>query len=394
MQWRAISCALIFAALSLGLSAFGASAKPVEYVKVCSLYGAGFYYVPGTDVCVKLGGFVRPDEPGGKICQRGGNYYYASPDASCGTPPTQYVRVCSLYSAGTYYVPGAGSPCAPPGGTSYNWSGFYIGVNGGGGWARSGFDEPRDSTGNFDMSGFMGGLTFGYNAQTGSWVYGFEGTIDFGNISGSTDVNCRAICSTSTTHLGTLEGRLGYAFGSGRTLAYLKGGAAWGNIKMDVGGFPGSETNNWGWAVGAGLEYKIAPNWSLKVEYNHIDLGRGSCDPFGCGGNATSPLAVDRVVGGFNYSWSTTGVNLSDIRVKRDIARLAHLDNGLGVYRFRYLDDDQTYVGVMAQEVQKIAPDAVEAGYDGTLYVNYARLGLRMLTWEQWTEAQSVIARQ
>src|SRR6187397_1650580 len=36
-------------------------AKPVEYVKVCSLYGAGFYYIPGTDICVKIGGYVRAE---------------------------------------------------------------------------------------------------------------------------------------------------------------------------------------------------------------------------------------------------------------------------------------------------------------------------------------------
>ena len=34
-------------------------AKPVQYVKICSLYGAGFYYIPGTDTCIKIGGWVR-----------------------------------------------------------------------------------------------------------------------------------------------------------------------------------------------------------------------------------------------------------------------------------------------------------------------------------------------
>src|SRR5258708_22561592 len=38
-----------------------AKAKAVEYVKVCSLYGAGFYYIPGTDTCIKIGGFLRAD---------------------------------------------------------------------------------------------------------------------------------------------------------------------------------------------------------------------------------------------------------------------------------------------------------------------------------------------
>src|ERR1051326_6523325 len=36
-------------------------AKPVQYVKICSLYGAGFYYIPGTDMCLKIGGFVRAE---------------------------------------------------------------------------------------------------------------------------------------------------------------------------------------------------------------------------------------------------------------------------------------------------------------------------------------------
>src|SRR5690349_20330095 len=36
-------------------------AKPVEYVKICSLYGAGFYYIPGTDTCLKIGGYLRAD---------------------------------------------------------------------------------------------------------------------------------------------------------------------------------------------------------------------------------------------------------------------------------------------------------------------------------------------
>src|ERR1700704_5458338 len=36
-------------------------AKAVEYVKICSLYGAGFFYIPGTDTCIKLGGYLRVD---------------------------------------------------------------------------------------------------------------------------------------------------------------------------------------------------------------------------------------------------------------------------------------------------------------------------------------------
>src|SRR5262245_19739643 len=50
-------------------------AKPVEYVKVCSLYGAGFFYIPGTDTCLKIGGYNRSDHIYGASSQAG---YYLS----------------------------------------------------------------------------------------------------------------------------------------------------------------------------------------------------------------------------------------------------------------------------------------------------------------------------
>jgi hypothetical protein len=74
----------------------------------------------------------------------------------------------------------------------------------------------------------------------------------------------------------------------------------------------------------------------------------------------------------------------SDIRVKHDIALLGRLDNGLGFYRFSYNGSDAAYVGVMAQEVEAVMPDAVVRGDDGYLRVFYERLGLRMQTWEEW----------
>ena len=73
----------------------------------------------------------------------------------------------------------------------------------------------------------------------------------------------------------------------------------------------------------------------------------------------------------------------SDIRLKRDIAQVGE-HNGINLYRFRYFWSDTTYVGVMAQEVAAVKPDAVSRGADGYLRVDYARLGLRMQTWDQW----------
>ncbi|MQX50725.1 tail fiber domain-containing protein [Sinorhizobium medicae] len=75
----------------------------------------------------------------------------------------------------------------------------------------------------------------------------------------------------------------------------------------------------------------------------------------------------------------------SDRRLKRDIARLAELANGLGVYRFRYLWSDEVFVGVMAQEVLEVMPEAVVIGSDGYMRVNYTKLGIEMLSLEQWT---------
>jgi hypothetical protein len=75
---------------------------------------------------------------------------------------------------------------------------------------------------------------------------------------------------------------------------------------------------------------------------------------------------------------------VSDIRLKRDIVELGTLDNGLHLYRYRYLWSDTDYVGVMAQEVESVEPEAVVRGRDGYLRVDYGRLGLQLATWRDW----------
>lgn len=74
----------------------------------------------------------------------------------------------------------------------------------------------------------------------------------------------------------------------------------------------------------------------------------------------------------------------SDIRLKHDIVRLTQSDNGFGIYRFRYNWSEQQYVGVMADEVEKVAPAAVTRGDDGYLRVNYDLIGLKLMTWDDW----------
>jgi len=79
------------------------------------------------------------------------------------------------------------------------------------------------------------------------------------------------------------------------------------------------------------------------------------------------------------------GGRRSDINFKHDIVLLGHLDNGLGLYRFRYNGgDDKTFVGVMAQEVQTVMPAAVTRDRDGALQVHYQRIGVKFQTFNQW----------
>jgi hypothetical protein len=78
------------------------------------------------------------------------------------------------------------------------------------------------------------------------------------------------------------------------------------------------------------------------------------------------------------------GGRRSDIRLKHDIVFLGYLNDGLGLYRFSYNGSSKPYVGVMAQEVERIVPAAVTRGRDGYLLVNYEKLGLKFQSYDHW----------
>ena len=187
-------------------------------------------------------------------------------------------------------------PYIPP--AYYNWTGFYIGVNGGGGWGSSRWD----STAGFNTSGGLIGGTIGYNWQTGPWVLGLEGDLDWSNIGGSTTIGAcgGGSCSSQLQWLGTVRGRVGYAFD--RVLPYVTGGGAFGDVKASVPGFAGKDRTQAGWTVGAGVEMAIARNWTAKVEYLHVDLGSFNCG-LSCGVTATNNVnfTSEIVRGGFNF---------------------------------------------------------------------------------------------
>src|SRR5262249_58040627 len=85
------------------------------------------------------------------------------------------------------------------------------------------------------------------------------------------------------------------------------------------------------------------------------------------------------------------GGRRSDIRLKHDITLLGRLDNGLGFYRFNYNGSNKAYVGVMAQEVLQVVPEAVTRGRDGYLRVNYTRLGVKFGTYERWLASGPIV---
>lgn len=158
---------------------------------------------------------------------------------------------------------------APP----YNWTGSYVGINGGGA---------------FNTTGGLVGGTLGYNYQIGQVVYGLEGDMDWSNMR-DRDTALR------NDWLGTVRGRLGYAID--RFMPYVTGGAAFGNIRtpVDALGSSSNETKA-GWALGGGIEAAIAGPWTAKVEYLHVDLGRG-----GSVLNTNARFDADIVRAGLNY---------------------------------------------------------------------------------------------
>lgn len=194
-------------------------------------------------------------------------------------------------------MPVKAHPMTPPP-VAYNWTGFYVG--GHAGFARSASDNstadlttggiffappglPFDTRG----SGFLGGAQVGYNWQFNQrWLIGIEGDISGTRVNGSQTYNPTppgttfavgpsfVTMSRDVDWLASLRGRLGLTWD--RWLVYGTGGVAWSHAAyfgqdsrvsgafLDTASF--SKTTP-GWVAGAGLEYGLAPNWSMRAEY-------------------------------------------------------------------------------------------------------------------------------
>ncbi|MBR0973296.1 MULTISPECIES: outer membrane protein [Bradyrhizobium] len=214
----------------------------------------------------------------------------------------------------------------------WSWTGFYVGGNGGYSWGRSSTDvsyfspvtglpiaPPAGSITNasFDMNGGIAGGQAGYNWQSSNWVFGIEGDLQWSGEKGRAGYSCvgtvapaGGVCLPGLTFLpagglagttltvdqslqwfGTLRGRVGI-LATPKVLFYGTGGLAFGEIKttgtmtgfnaagVPIGSVGSSSTTRAGWTAGVGIEGKITQNWSAKLEYLYMDLGRFSSGPF------------------------------------------------------------------------------------------------------------------
>jgi outer membrane immunogenic protein len=162
-----------------------------------------------------------------------------------------------------------------PAASVYNWTGFYIGGHVGGAWGDKDWVAVGvGPLGSHDVDGFIGGGQVGFNYQVGRWVFGVEADFSWADVDGHHIDNVfLGDNRTKVDWFGTVTGRIGYTFD--RTLLYVKAGGAWARDVYTItstGFFAQTSDTNWGWTVGAGLEYGMTPNWSLKLEYNYLSF--------------------------------------------------------------------------------------------------------------------------
>lgn len=207
-------------------------------------------------------------------------------------------------------LPMKAAPLPPPV-PVFSWTGFYIGAHVGGHWGEDKLAaEPLNpavfggpagtaeflaiTSGKLKPQGFTGGGQIGYNWQVNNWVLGLEADAAWldGKASrsvlftGAVNINPGDIMTneTSARWLSTVRGRVGMTFD--RLLVYATGGVAFGEVKTTdtfcVAGCPAvpdvfsavsASTTRVGWTAGAGLEYALGSNWSIKAEYLYVDLG-------------------------------------------------------------------------------------------------------------------------
>ena len=167
----------------------------------------------------------------------------------------------------------------------YNWTGFYIGANGGWGQSRDCWGlvpvagAAVINEGCASRSGGVLGGQIGYRWQASQWVFGVEAQGDWADLHGSrvSVINPLFRTTVRTDAVGLFTGQLGYAWNN--ALFYVKGGAATTRSYFDVTTIAtgvvvaGASATRWGGTVGLGFEYGFSPNWTVGVEYDRLFMG-------------------------------------------------------------------------------------------------------------------------
>ena len=176
------------------------------------------------------------------------------------------------------------APAPSPLPVIYNWSGFYIGANGGWGESNNCWDfvdrfGDTFAEGCRGRSGGLIGGQLGYRWQASQFVFGLEAQGDWADLSHTRVSVFDPALSTriKTDGIGLFTGQIGYAWNA--ALLYVKGGAAVTSNRFSIldaaSGveLAAASATRWGAAVGVGFEYGFAPNWSFGVEYDHLFMG-------------------------------------------------------------------------------------------------------------------------
>jgi len=214
----------------------------------------------------------------------------------------------ALAFTGSAYAADMPLKAAAPMLAPFGWTGWYIGGNIGYGWGTANNDViPLPNATQFvnllpqqlkaSPKGVLGGGQIGYNAQLGNLVLGVEADIQGSDIKGGViespiiqnngtpfpGAGNNITINSNIDWFGTVRGRFGTTILDPRVLLFATGGLAFGQVStnantnfLPVGTiqYPASFSNTQvGWAVGAGIEWAFAQNWSAKVEYLHVDLG-------------------------------------------------------------------------------------------------------------------------
>jgi outer membrane immunogenic protein len=197
----------------------------------------------------------------------------------------------------------------PPAPEKPAWAGFYLKDNSGAGSGGPGWTTFAPSGGFSSGPAAPVNETFGYNFQSGNFVFGLEGAFSAANFDGrftSPYLPAAGAFAPNMNWLGTVTGRVGYSFG--QWLPYVKGGFATADVGTQLQGAPigafsqGTQAN--GWTGGVGVEYQFTPKLSLGVEYLYTDLGGSSVGSAPIGGVPemySNALKTQSLLGRLNY---------------------------------------------------------------------------------------------